>query len=123
MLRETGIGVVAPKTMAGRFTALFAETLKNADSPKMVTPFWTQLARALTGPKLAGMFGSTHDPSWLTCTLRFSTLTVQFSFNCALAATQTAKPSAATLSTRCRTISRAPPFPSLLQDGLSGCSV
>src|SRR5437667_12574713 len=85
MPRDTGIGVVVPSLMCGRFTALFAGTAKNADSPKVVMPFCAQVARALTWPKLAGIFGRTHDPSWFACTLRFRTLTVQFSFNCALA--------------------------------------
>src|SRR6185437_1888430 len=43
------------------------------------------VARAFTWPKLAGMFGSTHDPSAFTGTVRFKTLTVQFWFSCARA--------------------------------------
>src|SRR3954471_11997399 len=80
---ETGIGLTVPRMIAGRLTAPFAGTVKKADSPKVVTPFWTQVARAFTWPKLAGMFGSTQEPSGFTRTVRLRTLTVQFSFNCA----------------------------------------
>ncbi len=69
--------------------------VKNSDSPEVVTPLRTHVARALIWPKLAGMFGSTHVPSGLTRTVRLSTLTVQFSSNCAraaCAATSTSSP-------------------------------
>src|SRR5437588_2419423 len=46
-------------------------------------PLLTQVARARTGPKFAGILGNTHVPSALTCTLRFRTLTMQFWLSCA----------------------------------------
>jgi hypothetical protein len=75
---EVGIGVLLPSVMAGRFTAPFGGTVKKADSPNTVAPFWTHVALAFTCPKLAGTFGSTHVPSGATATVRFKTLTVQF---------------------------------------------
>ena len=48
MLRDTGIGVVAPRTITGRFTTPLAGTVKKADSPDVVTPFCTHVARART---------------------------------------------------------------------------
>ena len=55
--------------------------MKKSDWPDCVTPFCTHVARARTCPKLAGMLGSTQVPSGFTETLRFSTLTTQFSFS------------------------------------------
>jgi hypothetical protein len=43
-VRELGIGVVVPRVIAGRFVAVLAEMVKKADSPNVVTPFWTQVA-------------------------------------------------------------------------------
>jgi len=39
MVSEAGIGVVEPSVIAGKFTALLAESVKKADSPNVVTPF------------------------------------------------------------------------------------
>jgi hypothetical protein len=52
-----------------------------ADSPEMVSPLTTQVARARTGPKFAGIFGSTQLPSGFTRTFRFKTETMQFSLS------------------------------------------
>src|SRR6266852_1158535 len=99
MLSAVGIGVVAPNVIAGRLTAPLAATVKTADSPKLVTPFWTQVARAFTWPKLAGIFGSTHEPSAFTCTVRFNTETVQFWTSCPIAPEQSTNISAADFAT------------------------
>ena len=80
-----GIGVVAPSTMRGTFTEPFVGIVNAADSPDRVMPFSTQVARAFTDPKFAGMFGSTHVPSGFTCTVRLSTLTTQWSLSWAAA--------------------------------------
>src|SRR5450432_3178819 len=85
MVREIGIGLALPRVMGGRLAAVFAVIVKKADSPEMVTPFCTQVARAFTCPKLAGTFGSTQVPSAFTGTVRFRTETVQFWFSCARA--------------------------------------
>src|SRR5689334_6310183 len=57
--------------------------MNGSDSPEMVFPSMTHVARARTGPRFAGMFGSTQVPSGLARTFRFSTLTTQFSLSCA----------------------------------------
>src|SRR5436305_12866256 len=85
MLRPVGIGVVAPSLIGGSVTEPFAGRRKKSDWPDCVTPFCTHVARARTCPKLAGMLGRTHVPLGLTETLRFNTLTTQFSFSCAAA--------------------------------------
>lgn len=64
--------------------------MMKADSPKMVWPFWTQVARAFTWRKFAGIFGNTQEPSGVTGTLRLSTETVQFWFSWAKAVEHTA---------------------------------
>src|SRR5437868_5967937 len=89
------MGVVFPSVIAGRFTAPFAETVKNADSPKVVLPFWVHVARAFTCPKLAGILGRTHEPSGFTGTLRLSTETIQFWLSCPLNAPANTKTSPA----------------------------
>src|SRR5439155_6216022 len=68
--------------MSGRFTTPLAGTWNGSDSPEIVWPLTLQVARARTYPKFAGTLGSTHEPSGFTRTLRFSTLTVQFSLSC-----------------------------------------
>ena len=82
MLSDCGIGVDRWKMMRGRFTTPLAGTRNGSDSPEIVSPFTMQVARARTRPKFAGTFGSTHEPSGRTRTLRFRTLTVQFSLSC-----------------------------------------
>src|SRR5262245_50236360 len=77
---DCGIGVDRVKMTFGRLTMPLAGTRNGSDSPEMVSPLMTQVARARTRPKFEGTLGSTHEPSGLTRTLRFSTLTVQFSF-------------------------------------------
>src|ERR1017187_2256199 len=52
----------------------------------------------------AGIFGSTQEPSGLTCTLRFRTETVQFWFSCARAVRQRANINPTEFSTRLRTM-------------------
>src|SRR5512146_1979209 len=69
--------------MGGTLTEPFAGRMKKSDWPERVVPPSTQVARARTWPKFAGMLGSTQVPSGFTETLRFSTLTTQFSFSCA----------------------------------------
>jgi hypothetical protein len=76
------MGVVCPKTIGGTFAAPLGGTTNGTDSPETVRPSMMQVTRALTGPKFAGMFGSTQVPSGFTRTLRLSTLTVQFSLSC-----------------------------------------
>src|SRR2546426_11802079 len=87
MVTAVGIGVVWPKwKVGGRLTTLLAGTVNRSDSPDRVCPLTMHVMRARTGPKLAGMFGSTQEPSAFTCTLRLRTLTVQFSLGLAKAA-------------------------------------
>src|SRR6185312_3289189 len=81
-IRPVGMGVVAPSRIGGTLTEPFVGRRKRSDCPERVRLLSTQVARARTCPKFAGMLGRTHVPSGLTCTLRFSTLTTQFSFNC-----------------------------------------
>src|SRR4029077_4061466 len=73
-----GIGVVWPNLIGGRFTTPFAGTVNGSDSPDTVCPFHSEVTRARTGPKFAGTFGSTHEPSAFCVTVRFKMLTVQF---------------------------------------------
>src|SRR2546428_14103964 len=90
---DRGIAVVRPKTMCGRFTTPLAGIRKGSDSPEIVLPSTTHVTRARTSPKLAGTVGRIQEPSARTRTLRFSTLTVQYSFNC-VRATRARAPSA-----------------------------
>ena len=76
IVSDCGIGVVRLKVMRGRFTTPFGGTRNGSDSPEIVSPSTMQVARARTRPKFAGTFGSTHEPSGWTRTLRFNTLTV-----------------------------------------------
>src|SRR4051812_7491608 len=83
-VRDVGIGVDWPKTIGLWLTMPLAGTRNKSDSPEIVLPSTIQVARARPWPDFAGTFGKTHEPSELTLTVRFSTLTVQFSFSCAL---------------------------------------
>src|SRR5688572_21507964 len=65
--------------ISGMFTAPLAGTTNGVDSPETVRPLITHVARARTGPKLAGTFGRIHVPSGLARTFRLRTLTVQCS--------------------------------------------
>src|SRR5512146_3342053 len=67
--------------MVGTLTEPFAGRMKKSDWPERVIPPSTQVARARTWPKFAGMLGSTQVPSGFTETLRFSPLTTQFSLS------------------------------------------
>src|SRR6266487_4379079 len=73
-----GIGVVWPNLIGGRLTTPLAGTVNGSDSPEMVWPFTRHVTRARTGPKFAGTFGSTQEPSAFCVTVRFRMLTVQF---------------------------------------------
>ena len=81
------MGVVGPRTSGGTLTEELARIRNGTDSPDTVSPLKVQVARARTNPKFAGMFGNTQDPSGRTRVLRFSTLTMQFSFSCVWAET------------------------------------
>ena len=78
LLMAVGMGVVEPRVMGGTLVEPLAGIVNGADCPNVVAPPLTQVARARTGPKFAGIFGSTQVPSVFTCTVRLSTLTTQF---------------------------------------------
>ena len=78
---DEGIGVFCPNRIGGTVARPLAGTTNGSDSPETVWPSMMHVTRALTGPKLAGTFGSLQDPSAFTRTLRFSTLTVHVSLS------------------------------------------
>src|SRR5579859_2592359 len=87
-LMSDGMGVVLPSTMFGRLMVWFGASVNRSDWPKMDMPLRTQVARARTGPKLAGTFGSIQLPSGPEEMVRFSTLTTQLlSSSCVLGTT------------------------------------
>ena len=75
---EVGTAVVFPIEIGGMPFIWLATMLKRDDWPEVVTPLFTQVARARTRPKPAGIFGSVQLPSVFTGVLRLRMLTKQF---------------------------------------------
>ena len=62
-LNLRGIGVLKSRKIGGMLASPISGTTNGSDSPNSVCPSMMQVARARTWPNVAGMFGSTHEPS------------------------------------------------------------